>query len=198
MTGAAASRSEPPLRPVPLPELRLLAGPRQWQVDQPIAGLASLTPVRGTLSARHHGDVLEVCASLSTILTLRCDRCLQEFNQALGAEVRELIGLREPQRSQAGVRGRAPRGPQAATSRHEPQPAAATASAAEMAAPDPFAEGLDPQGRFEPEAWIFEQLSLRLPLVNRCGSHCPGPATWSSEPPTADPRWAALQQLRSS
>ena len=55
---------------------------------------------------------------------------------------------------------------------------------------------LDPSGQFDPEQWLFEQLSLRLPLVNRCGAECPGPATWSSETDGGDPRWAALRSLR--
>ncbi len=164
-----AADSPPRLRPVPLPELRLLSEGRRWEVDQPIADLASLTPVRGSLRAQHHGTVLELEASLATIVTLCCDRCLAHFNQALQAEVRELIELR-------------PAGDVPDTSLPEA---------------DDLDERLDPQGRFDPERWIFEQLSLRLPLVNRCGSDCPGPATWGSEPPPVDPRWAALQGLKS-
>ncbi len=34
---------------------------------------------------------------------------------------------------------------------------------------------LDPRGDFDPERWLFEQLSLQLPVVNRCGADCPGP-----------------------
>ena len=48
---------------------------------------------------------------------------------------------------------------------------------------------------FDPERWLFEQLSLQLPLVNRCGADCPGPARWSSDPAAGDPRWAALARL---
>lgn len=167
---AGAGASQPALRPVPLPELRLLAEGRCWEVDQPIPELPSLTPVRGSLRAQHHGTVLEVEASLATIVTLRCDRCLSHFNQALQAEVRELIELR--------------------SGNELPEPGLADA--------DDLDDRLDPQGRFDPERWIFEQLNLRLPLVNRCGADCPGPPTWSSEPPPLDPRWAALQGLRSS
>jgi uncharacterized protein len=167
---AGAGASLPPLRPVPLTELRLLDEGRFWEVDQPIAELATLTPVRGSLRAQHHGTVLELEASLATIVTLCCDRCLAHFNQALQAELRELIELR------AGGDVPDPSRPEA----------------------DDLDERLDPQGRFDPERWIYEQLSLRLPLVNRCGADCPGPATWSSEPPPVDPRWAALQGLTSS
>ncbi len=34
---------------------------------------------------------------------------------------------------------------------------------------------LNPRGDFDPERWLFEQLSLQLPVVNRCGADCPGP-----------------------
>jgi uncharacterized protein len=160
----------PPLRPVPLRELRLLGEGRSWQVDQPIAGLASLTPVRGQLHARHLGTAVEVEGAAETIVTLCCDRCLQHFNHPLRAEAHELIEI-------APCHGSA----------HEsPDPA-------ELPADD----RLDPLGSFDPERWLFEQLSLALPLVNRCGDDCPGPARWSSESGGGDPRWAALRSLRS-
>lgn len=173
----AAASSPPPLRPVPLPELRLQSEARIWQVDQAIAGLESLTPVRGELRAQHHQTVLEVQASLATIVTLCCDRCLGHFNHPLQAEVRELIELRDARQDPSAVSGQV--------------------AALEEGA-DGLDEQLDPQGRFDPEQWIYEQLSLRLPQVNRCGADCPGPAVWSSEPAAVDPRWAALQALRPS
>ena len=163
-----------PLRPVPLPELRLLAAGRQWQVDQPVAGLDSLTPVRGTLEARHLVTALELKASVATIVTLCCDRCLQHFNHPLQAEVEELVELRSP-------------GESAPFSGH-PHHLSPTGHDLD--------DRLDAEGRFDPERWLFEQLSLQLPLVNRCGSDCPGPATWSSLGSGGDPRWAVLHRLR--
>ena len=82
-----------PLRPVALRDLRLQSDGRRWRVDQPIAGLDSLTPVRGELMALHHGSVLELQGRAETIVTLCCDRCLQSFNHQLSLEVRELIDL---------------------------------------------------------------------------------------------------------
>ncbi len=156
------------LRPISIAELRALAEGKRWQVDQPIQDLDSLTPVRGELEVVHHGSALEVSAEVETIITLCCARCLQQFNQALRVEVRELIEFRG--------------GPLAAD------------EAADSLGED-LDDRLDPQGRFDPERWLFEQLSLRLPLVNRCGADCPGPARWSSAPATGDPRWAALKAL---
>ncbi len=162
------------MRAVSLRELRVLSEGKQWRVDQPIAGLETLTPVRGTLTALHHGTALEVSAAVETIVTLCCARCLQQYNQALRADVRELIDFRGG-----------------------PSPTAEGAALPLEGAPveGDLDDRLDPQGGFDPERWLFEQLSLRLPLVNRCGAECPGPPSWSSAPPAPDPRWAALQAL---
>jgi len=180
-----AAGDPPPLRPVALPELRLLAAPRQWEVNQPIAGLASLTPVRGLLTAHHHSGVLEVEGKVDTIVTLRCDRCLNLFNQALRAEAHELLEL-----AAAGV-GSGSGG----TLPHHSRPLHPTEL---TPSGDDLDDRLDPEGDFDPERWLFEQLSLRLPLVNRCGAECPGPATWSSEEGSGDSRWAALRKLKES
>ena len=170
------------LSPLPLAELRLQEQGRRWQVAQRIAGLDSLTAVQGSIQAIHHGTALEVTAEAETIVTLCCDRCLQHFNHALRAEVHELVELRG-----------------------QPQPLAGAAVDLDGLSLRLVREGmpegadlddrLDPAGSFDPERWLFEQLSLRLPLVNRCGKDCPGPARWSSEPPGGDPRWAALARL---
>jgi uncharacterized protein len=62
-------------------------------------------------------------------------------------------------------------------------------------------ETLDPAGSFDPEHWLFEQLSLQLPLKRLCRLDCPGilpeevrgPAR--PDPIAVDPRWLALQRL---
>ena len=154
------------LRPVAIPELRALSEGKHWHVDQRITDLDSLTPVRGDLQVVHLGTALEVITEVDVILTLCCARCLQQYNQALRAEARELIEFR-------GTPSDGLADPQA----------------------EDLDDRLDPLGRFDPERWLFEQLSLRLPLVNRCGDDCPGPDRWSTAPSTADPRWAALQAL---
>ncbi|MFQ6537578.1 MULTISPECIES: YceD family protein [Aphanothece] len=167
------------LRPIPIQDLRGLAEGRTWTVEQHLEGLASLTPVRGALRAVHCGNVLAVDGRATTILTLRCDRCLQHFNHPLGFHTRELIWLGEAARQQ-GVDSELLEGP---------------ATELELD-PDALTESLDPRGHFDPAHWIFEQLSLQLPLVNDCGEECPGPSTWSSDASRGDPRWAALAALR--
>ncbi len=161
------------LRPLPLQELRLLPEGLRWEVDQPIADLESLTPVRGWIQAHHQDDTLEVSGSVETIVTLCCDRCLQAYNHPLRAAASEILLVA------------AAKGPELEVE--------------VFLAEDPV-EQLDPSGPFDPERWLFEQLSLQLPLVNRCGGDCPGPPVpitrGGSDDPEGDPRWAALRSLR--
>jgi uncharacterized protein len=161
------------LRPVSLQELKLQSEGRRWRIDQALSELDSLTPVRGSLSALHRGNALELEGEASTIVTLCCDRCLQPFNHPLAFRTHELLRLGE----EAGNAG--------LEDLHELQ-----------LQPDEFTETVDPAGSFDPAHWVYEQLSLQLPLVNRCGSDCPGPGTWSSESELGDPRWAALKALK--
>jgi len=175
------------LRPVPLQELRLLAEGRSWRVDQHLSELQSLTPVRGSLQAIHRGNVLELQGKGSTIVTLCCDRCLQHYNHPLSFSSRELLWLGEQAR-QAGLDAEALLG----HGSHGTEPG----SLLDLEA-DELCESLDPNGSFEPEHWLFEQLSLQLPLVNRCGDACPGPPQAAgAADAVVDPRWAALRSLQ--
>jgi uncharacterized protein len=167
------------LRPVSIQELASLAEGRRWEIDQQLDGLESLTPARGHLQVIHRGNVLEVEGEASTIVTLCCDRCLQHFNQPLAFQTRELLWLGEAARLQ-GLE----------TSLVEEGEAVLDLD------PDALTESLDPRGSFDPAHWTFEQLSLQLPPVNRCGPECPGPASWGSAAEVIDPRWAALQALQ--
>lgn len=177
MSEAPAPLAPVPLAPVPLAELRYRAGGRRWTVDQPIADLDSLTPVRGSLRAEHHGNALEVEGTVDTIVTLCCDRCLQHYNQPLRVQCRELLEL-------AGAPGAAP------------QARVQAALDADFEVGDDLDDRLDPRGSFDPERWLFEQLSLQLPLMNRCSDDCPGPPAWAGGAAEAvDPRWAALTSL---
>ena len=176
------------LHPVPIQELRLLDLGRHWQVDQPIAELESLVPVRGSVHATHRGNVLEVEGNVATIVTLCCDRCLQAFNHPLKASVRELLWLGE--------------GPRPVLDDEDLEAQVVSID------PDSLGDQIDPRGSFDPQRWVFEQLSLQLPLVNRCGDHCPGPPAYSNpeepgsgpadQPGAIDPRWQALEALRRS
>jgi uncharacterized protein len=180
--GPEGSTSGQALRPVPIQDLRPLAEGRSWTVDQHLSGLTSLTPVRGRVRAVHRGSVLEVEGEADTIVTLCCDRCLQQYNHPLEFRTRELLWLGDP----AGAGGQAGL---------DNQGEAVLALAGDEL-PEDLGEGIDPTGSFDPGHWTFEQLSLRLPLVNRCGADCPGPASWGHGDPAGDPRWSALAALR--
>jgi len=161
------------LRPLLVAELEHLDRGMHWRIDQMITGLATLTPVRGELQATHLGNVLELRGRAEAIVTLCCDRCLKHFNQILSASSTELIWIGVADQEGAELAGRSAEG-----------------DASQLM------ERLDPGGYFDPERWIFEQLSLQLPTVNRCGGHCQGPASWGSPSPGPDPRWQALEGLR--
>ena len=168
------------LSPVPIQDLRPLAEGRHWTIDQHLEELESLTPVRGELRVIHRGNVLEVAGHAETIVTLCCDRCLQHFNRPLAFRTQELLWLGDAARD-AGL--------------SEDDVLESGAQVLDLEA-DALTESLDPRGSFEPAHWAFEQLSLQLPVVNRCGPECPGPKLRGSGPGEAiDPRWAALKKL---
>lgn len=171
----------PGLEPVPLRDLQALGASKRWSIEGNLDELPSLTPVRGNLQAEHLGNILALKGRFQTIVTLCCARCLGQFNHQLIADVEEIIWLgeldKEAEMIAAGLNSDARQG---------------------------LVECLDPRGSFDPERWVFEQLSLQLPVVNRC-SDCPGmppgrgPGSDLERLPAAeplDPRWQALRELR--
>jgi uncharacterized protein len=175
------------LHPIPIRDLKWYGRKgRSWTIDQPIPPLESLTSVRGRLVVIHHDITLEVRGEARTIVTLCCDRCLQPFNHCLRFRTTEHICLtRESTPFRSGPHG---------LSSTSPGPGSND---------DGLTIQLDPSGNFEPARWIYEQLSLQWPLVNRCGPHCPGPdhsggadvAAEPASPMPIDPRWAPLSAL---
>jgi uncharacterized protein len=157
-----------PLAPIALQDLLSSEDGASWQVHQQIAGLDSQGPVVGRINARPDGPLLRVEGELQAAVSLRCDRCLQTYAQPLRARVSERLAIGGSDQD--------------------------LAEALDFDA-DGFSEQLDPAGSFDPERWVYEQLSLQLPLVNRCGPDCPGPASWGTADPLPDPRWAALRSL---
>ncbi|MFL2511861.1 MAG: YceD family protein [Synechococcus sp.] len=170
----------PGLEPVPLRELQALGSVRNWEFEGQLDEMPSLTPVRGTIRAEHRGNILEVSGSAQTIVCLCCDRCLNQFNRKLSMGTTELIWLGDSEAA-----------------------AEMTEEGLDVSSVDGLVECLDPRGSFQPERWVFEQLSLQLPAVNFCGDGCPGmPQLVNQElsasvTPSADPRWQALLSLRS-
>ena len=154
----------------------LLKAPKrtaQIIVDDSITGLDTLVPVKGIVSVRHGGNFLEVVSQVETITTLVCDRCLQHYNHRLAIDTNELIWLESELENTADI-----------------------PNEREVSLED-LSETLPPNGHYDPEAWLFEQLSLALPLRKVCGNDCPG----ASQNATADEnhvdrRWASLAALK--
>ncbi|BAY52475.1 hypothetical protein NIES2134_124550 [Thermostichus vulcanus NIES-2134] len=90
-----------PVHWLSIPELlRLPAQTYEWQVDTHFPDLPTLTPVQGMVAATHRHTYLELRASVQTIVTLSCDRCLQYYNHRLECTTSELIWLAESPASQ--------------------------------------------------------------------------------------------------
>lgn len=157
-----------PLAPVAVQDLLSIEAGTTWQVHQQIAGLDSQGPVVGHLRAWPDGPLLRLEGQLQASVSLRCDRCLQTYAQPLRARVSERLAVGGSDQD--------------------------LNEALDFDA-EGVSEQLDPDGSFDPQQWVYEQLSLQLPLVNRCGSDCPGPASWGTGDPLPDPRWAALRSL---
>jgi uncharacterized protein len=167
------------MEPVYLPHLsRRQDRTQQIIVDASIADLDTLTPVRGTISLRHGGNFLEVSAQAETIVTLKCDRCLCQYNHKLRLDIKETIWLDRHAETDYD-------------------------SALEIEIPaDELVESLPPDGHFDPETWLYEQFCLALPHRNICNDDCEGIATPSTAAvlPTAeatvDRRWQVLANFR--
>ena len=162
------------MEPIYIPHL-LKAPKRTAQiiVDDSITGLDTLVPVKGVISVRHGGNFLEVASQAETITTLVCDRCLQHYNHRLAIDTNELIWLES-----------------------ELENAADIPNEREVSLED-LSETLPPNGHYDPEAWLFEQLSLALPLRKVCGDDCPGASQKAtSDENYIDNRWSSLAALK--
>lgn len=141
-------------------------------VDDNIGKLTTLTPVKGKIKVRHGGNFLEVTSQAETITTLVCDRCLQHYNHRLAIDTSELIWL-------------------------ESELEVADLPIEREVSLEDLSEVLPPNGHFDPQMWLFEQLSLSLPLRKVCGENCPGAAKTSVKDIThVDSRWSSLAALK--
>ncbi|MDJ1169824.1 YceD family protein [Roseofilum sp. BLCC_M154] len=157
--------------------LKCPEGRLRIEVDQYLEGLDSLMPVQGWMKMIHQGSYLEVKAIAETIITLKCDRCLQQYNHRLRAKAKELIWL-DPN----------------ADTLNDNLPL-------EREVPlEDLVETLSPQGHFDPETWLYEQLCLRLPHRQLCDKNCPGIEVNEEAAESADAgvdaRWSALASLK--
>ncbi|MBD2355565.1 DUF177 domain-containing protein [Tolypothrix sp. FACHB-123] len=144
------------------------------QVKDFLPGLETLTPVRGTIRVQHQGNYLEVAGQAEAIITCTCNRCLQQYNQRLVVDTKEVIWL------------------DATANQSQDLPLER-----EVAVED-LVETLPPEGYFYPSEWLYEQMCLALPQRQLCDRNCPGivnSSAESSEKPV-DKRWASLEALK--
>jgi len=141
------------------------------EFEDMLPDLATLMPVRGHVRVAHQGTYLEVSGWVKTIVTLTCDRCLQQYNYRLSIEPREPIWLDE----HIGLED-------FEDEREVPM--------------EDLVESIDPHGSFDVGDWVYEQLCLALPHPKHCRPDCPGVEVDRAVNPSVDARWAALQQLQ--
>lgn len=157
---------------------QLTIAPEQTEivdVQEFLPDLDTLTPVQGQIKVAHRGNYLEVAARAETIITLTCDRCLQQYNHRLQTTATELIWLDT-------TADQVPTGP------------------LEVEVPlDELVESLSPQGYFSPGDWLYQQLCLALPPRQLCDPACSGIVSSASEATQVrDHRWAALEALKNN
>ncbi|MBE9115091.1 DUF177 domain-containing protein [Lusitaniella coriacea LEGE 07157] len=153
----------------------LLKAPQKteaMEIQDFMPNLETLTPVRGKVVVTHQRTYLEVRGQAETIVTLTCHRCLQHYNHRLEVDGTELIWLEESE-----IEGDFP-------------------LEQEVKLED-LAETLDPRGYFSPDAWLYEQLCLALPLRQLCQMQCQGiDSQVGADSQQIDRRWASLEVLR--
>lgn len=162
------------MEPIYIPQLT--KAPEQTQVIQVhdlLPGLETLTPVRGQIKVQHRDNYLEVSAQAETIITLTCNRCLQQYNHRLAINTSEIIWL-DP-------------------AADEPD----KGSLEREIALEDLLETLPPQGYFEPSAWLYEQLCLAIPHRQLCDAACTGiQLTQAQAEKPVDHRWSSLEALK--
>ncbi len=146
-------------------------------VDELIPEFETLTPVRGKVIVKHGGTYLDVSAQTETIITLTCYRCLQQYNHRLVLNASEIIWL-DPDAAQPYD------GPLERETEIEE-----------------LVESLPPDGHFQPDVWLYEQLCLSVPVRQLCTVDCQtaAPEFVSIESESSvklDSRWGILEVLK--
>lgn len=153
---------------------RAIDATESFEFKELIAGLETLTPVQGVITIRHLGSFLEVSAQAHTIITLTCDRTLVQFNYRLAIDTSEMIWLAEP------------------------LPESDYPKEREIETGD-LVESLSPNGYFDPEIWLYEQLTLAIPYP-KIAPDAPALDFVDQEPDsesvTVDKRWQILSSLQ--
>jgi uncharacterized protein len=167
--------SQNPMDAIYIPQLtKAPERTEEIQVEEFLPGLETLTPVRGNIRVQHHGNYLQVSGQAEAIITCTCSRCLQNYNQRLLLDTKEIIWLDE------------------AANETENLPLER-----EVVMED-LLETLSPEGYFHPSEWLYEQMCLAIPQRQLCDRKCPGiaPITVNDSEKVVDSRWAGLEALK--
>jgi uncharacterized protein len=146
-------------------------------VDEFIPEFETLTPVRGKVIVKHGGTFLDVSAQTETIVTLTCYRCLQQYNHRLVLNANEIIWL-DPD-----------------ADKPYDGPLERETDAEELI------ESLPPDGHFQTDVWLYEQLCLAVPQRELCNQDCAeviadlNPAVADTDS-RLDRRWGILESLK--
>lgn len=154
----------------------LLQVPQKTQtiiLDDFITELITLTPFRGLITIRHGGTFLEINLKGETIINLTCDRCLQQYNHRIKLKVFENIWLSKSWNSdQKFIQEK------------------------DLILED-FSETLPSEGYFNSKIWIYEQLSLSVPLRKLCSNNCQTPVILDQEISTSvNNCWKGLENFQ--
>ncbi|NJM27296.1 MAG: DUF177 domain-containing protein [Pseudanabaena sp. RU_4_16] len=145
------------------------------QFKEFIEGLDTLTPVQGVMEIKHLGSALAVKVDAWAIITLTCDRTLQQFNHRLCVNTSELIWLKTP-----GAADKLPK-------------------EQELDVED-LVESLPPNGYFDPAEWLYQQLCLAIPF-RKIAPDAPEFTELTAaieQQVVVDRRWSVLHSLKSS
>ena len=164
------------MEPIYIPQLeKAVEKTETISVHDYLPELETLTPVEGTVQVIHRGSYLEVSAKAEAIVTLSCDRCLQQYNHRLVVDASELIWFQKqvdlPEED--GLEQ-------------------------EVAFED-LVESVDPEGYFYPVQWLYEQFCLATPQRQLCDQNCKGIQIEDNQPAPIKPidsRWASLENLK--
>ena len=75
-----------------IPQLAQASKPvEEIEVKEFFPDLNTLTPVRGNIRVEHRGNFLQVTAKAEAIMTLCCNRCLQQYNTRILVDTSEII-----------------------------------------------------------------------------------------------------------
>jgi uncharacterized protein len=142
------------------------------EFQENLQDLATLVPVKGVAKVTHCGNYLLVEAEAQTIITLCCDRCLQQYNHRLSIDTEEMIWLTEAELDLDNL------------------PLDEDLLLEEMV------ETMPQDGNFPIGNWVYEQMCLALPQRKLCDADCEGIAIVKSAADQVDRRWAGLEALR--